>query len=235
MSFDIESLNLDETPLEGLEEAAEKWVESPEFPPAIKPGKHSGIITSIRDMTGDNGILKVTLDLECRDSESYGEKINFQRFSSKLFQRRDGTVTSQLLDLIKSSGIEQKPRSLKDLAEILNFLMTDEKFVNFQSDLRTYCSACGNNKLMEITGEATAEDAKVALQNMEQSEKNKAYNDVRKAAEKHKNARAIPINQATGRHLDSVECPDCGADLRVNAAIVRWLKPGAVKGMDVAF
>ena len=45
MSFDITTLQLDEAPLEGLEQAYENWQEQPEFPPALKPGKHIAVIS----------------------------------------------------------------------------------------------------------------------------------------------------------------------------------------------
>jgi hypothetical protein len=223
MSFDISELALDDTPLEGLEQAANDWQEQPEFPPALNPGKHSAAIT-IREGKLENGILKVTLDLECKGGNEDGEKLNFVRLSGKMFTLRDGRTTSQILDVIKSSGIEGVPKSQKDLGEMLKHIQDTGKLVNFQSDLRTYCSTCASNKMLELTGELTDDAAKEKLKAMPAEQSKPIYDAIRKAAEKHRNYKAIPMGP-NGRHVDTVECPTCKQELRVQADVTRWLRP----------
>ena len=234
MAFDIESLNLDDMPLEGLEEAFDAWSPALEFPPAIRPGKHSAIISDLRDASVKNNVLNVSVDLECKGNGEDGEKVTFVRLSGKMFPRfRDGVVSSQILDLIKSSGIDQKPKSNKDLLAIIKYLQDGNKFVSFKSDLRTYCTVCANKVLFAATSvepEGTSvEEVKAAqtmayniLSAMPAEEAKRINKEIRKAGTKHSSAKAIPLG-ASGRHLDIVKCPGCEADLRVQVNIVNWL------------
>ena len=223
MSFDINELQLDDTPIEGLAEAAENWAEQPEFPPAIKPGKHQAAIT-VQEAQVVDSVIKLVLDLECKGGDEDGERLTFQRVSSKMFQKRDGSYTSQLLDMIMSRGLEGTPKSNKDLMEMVKHIQDTAKLVNFQSDLGTWCKNCASVAMLDVTGAQTEEEAKATLTAMEPEAYKAAYKEIRTKAEKNRNHRSIPLGP-NGRHVDEVECKDCGATLRVNANISRWLRP----------
>jgi hypothetical protein len=234
MPLDIEAMNLDDTPIEGIEQAFENWQEPQEFPPPPPPGKHSAIIKDIRECKEANHVLSVTLDLEVRGGEADARPLNFVRLSGKMFDR-GGYRTSQLLDFVKSAGAQQVPHSNKEFAILLKFLQDQGKTVNFQLDWRAYCSSCANSKLMELTATVTDEAAKDALAYLRQTD-GKKFNEVRsavgKVGTKFKNYKAFPLVPNTDQRKDLVDCPTCGAELRAQANITRWLRPS---GGDVPF
>ena len=227
MPLDLESMNLDDTPIEGIEQAFENWQEPQEFPPPPPPGKHSAIIKDIREAKENDHVLTVTLDLEVRGGDADGKPLNFVRLSGRMFER-GGYRTSQLLDFIKSAGAQQVPHSNKEFALLLKSLMEQAKTVNFQLDWRAYCTSCAATKLMELTATVTDEAAKGALAYLMQTDREKGLkvrNEVSKVGTKFKNYKAFPVVPNTDQRKDLVDCPQCGAELRAQANITRWLRP----------
>lgn len=226
MTFSIEDLNLSDAPIEGVEEAFANWQEPSEFPPPPPPGKHSAVIKDIRDAKEQDGVLKVVLDLELRGGEGDQKPLNFVRLSGKMFERQ-GTRTSQLLDFVKSAGMQQVPRSNKEFAAALKRLMDSAQTVNFQLDWRAYCSNCASTKLLELTGEQTDDAARDALNAMYSSDAaaaKKIRDEVSKVGTKAKNYKGFPEGH-NGLRSDTFDCPACGQELRAQANITRWLRP----------
>lgn len=232
--FDINTLNLDDTPIEGMEEAFEHWQEARDFPPPPKPGKKSAIIADIREVKQNNGILNIQLDLTLKGGEDDGHALNFTRLSSKMFER-GGVRTSQVIDFFKSAGVAQAPQTNKQIGMLLTHMKDAATTVNFQVDWRAYCMDCGNKVLMEQTGELTDEAARNMLVNILMTDPKRGVEiqkTVRKAGEKFRSYKSFPEapNAQAGpdgfvARQDVVKCPTCGAELRAQANITRWLRP----------
>ena len=233
--LDIEAMGLSEEPIEGLDEAFEQWQPDSDLPPT-RPGKHQASVREIQDQEVRNDNLFLTLGFDLKGGEEDGEQFNFVRLDSFLRKGMDGVVRSGILNMVKSSGIEGKATSLKELAELVNHLIATGRTTNFKTGLETYCKDCAADKRMEITGCESDEDAKVAMQAMENTEENKyarsrAYRDVAKAARKHTTS-GIP-KRADGRHVPTVECPVHHTELKVRPVIVQWLKPSDGGGSEI--
>ena len=233
--FDVESLNLDDSPIDGIEEAFQNWSEPQEFPPPPPPGKKSAVVTQIRDMKQNAGVLSVVLDLQLRGGEDEGKPLNFVRLSGKMYDRTSShTRTSQLLDFIKSGGVQQVPNSNKQFAQCIQRMIDAATLAYFQVDWRAYCTNCANTKLMEETGEVTDDAAGAALDDIKRTDSRRGaeiQKKVRQAGEKFKNYRAFPEIAGATKGADGmvprkdiVNCPTCGQELRAQANITRWLK-----------
>lgn len=243
--FDITSLNLDDSPIEGIEEAFAAWQEPAEFPPPPPPGKKSAVVAMIRDMKQVNGNLSVNLDLKLKGGTDDDKPLNFVRLSGKMFER-NGARTSQLLDFVKSSGAQQAPTSNKLFAICIQRMIDAGTLVYFQVDWRAYCSNCANTKLMEETGEVTDAAAGAALEDIKRTDSRRGaeiQKRVRQAGEKFKNYRTFPEIAGAQKdehgvvpRKDIVNCPTCGQELRAQANITRWLKPpvGDMSGVPPA-
>ena len=231
--FDISALNLDDSPIEGIEEAFQNWSEPQEFPPPPPPGKKSAVVASIRDMKQLNGNLSVNLDMTLKGGADDGKPLNFVRLSGKMFER-GGVRTSQLLDFVKSSGAQQVPNSNLQFAQYLKRMVDAGTLVYFQVDWRAYCTNCANTALMDETGEQTDAAAAAALEELRRSDGRRAaeiQKKVRAAGEQFKHYRTFPempggVKGADGvvPRKDIVNCPKCGQELRAQANITRWLK-----------
>lgn len=215
MTFDINELNLSDDPIEGIEEAFDNWQEAPAFAPPPSPGPQRATF-AIDKATAVDGVLKLELTFTVVGGDSDAARIPFQRVSSKMFERRDGTKTSQVMDILHSAGVSQSPKSLREVAQQMKALADSGAIVSFQLDWRGTCLDCYKSHLRELTGAATDDEAK-----------NSATKEQRKAADKFavkaKNAKAFPIG-ANGERLIEFKCPVCGGDIRAQANIVRYLK-----------
>lgn len=218
MTFSIEELNLSDAPIEGLEEAFDNWQEAPPFAPPPEPGPlHARFAIDNGGVV--DGVLKLELTFTVVGGNSDGGRIPFQRVSSKLFERRDGTRTSQVMDILHSAGVAQSPKSLREIGQQMTALSNAGSIVSFQHDWRGACADCYKSKLRELTGSATDEEAKAASS----KEQRKAAD---KFAVKYKNWKAFPIGP-NGEKLVESKCPACGGDIRAQSNIVRYLKAQA--------
>ena len=220
MTLDIESLNLSDDPIEGLEEAFDNWQEPPAFgaPPAAGPQRATFAIDTA---SSADGVLKFELTYTIVGGADDAKTIRFQRISSKMFERRDGTRTSQVIDLLMSAGVQQRPHSLKEVAQVMKSASEGGKIASFQHDWRGACMDCYKAKLRELTGTDNDDAAKVAATKAQRKEADKF-------AVKFKNFKAFPVG-TSGERLIEVKCPVCGGDIRAQSNIVRFLAPGSVK------
>jgi len=229
--FDIESLNLDNTPIEGIEEAFDNWEEPSEFPPPPQPGKKSAVVAAIREMretanADGKKVLHVTIDLKMRGGDDEDKAINFVRLSGTMFDRASGR-SSQLLDFVKSSGVQQVPATNLQFAQYIKQMVDKATLVYFQVDWQGYCSNCANNCMMAETGEMTDAAAREALEEIRRNDLQR-FRDIKKKVGKEgtkfKNYRQFPELPGGNGRKDSVDCPVCGQEVRARANITRWLQ-----------
>jgi len=122
-----------------------------------------------------------------------------------------------MLDLVKSAGIAQAPRSNQEFFVALKGLKERGPGASFstQIDWRGFCTTCYDKKLMALTATMVGEAAK-AVATPEQKREASKY------ATKAKNYRAFPTN-ANGLKADSFICQDCKDEVRAQVNIQRFI------------
>ena len=224
--IDIEGLGLSEAPIEGIQEVFENWEEQNEFPPLPTPGKHSFLVTDIRDLKqGEDGVLTAVLDLEVKDGGTEdGKRVNFVRVSTRKSQF---TERVGLVDLARSAGCYQVPSSNREWGLYLKGLVDTQTPVRNQGDWRAFCTACNSNMLMKLTQCDTDQAAQNTMDYMRKTEPDKArgiQKQVSKFATVANNYKQFPENGKGGR-VEAVSCKNCQAEIRAQYNVTRWLKP----------
>jgi hypothetical protein len=226
VTFNIEELNLSDVPLEAMDTAFDNWDEALPFQPPPSPGPQSAIIdpdsAEVKaDLLDDNTqVIKANITFLIRGGKDDNGRVSFVRVSSKPFTRRgkNGDVkTSQIMDIVKSTGYAEPIHSLKDLGAAFNNVIQMARLVRFDLDWRGFCSTCYANKLIELTKSATIEEAKqkASLEQIKLASK---------FATKAKSYRAFPSG-TNGDRMPMLDCPVCGSEVRAQANITRYLAP----------
>jgi hypothetical protein len=216
-----EPMNFSDEPLELSQSDFDDWAPAPEFAPPPPAATYSVYVSEIREEkefdTQKGKRYSATIDLRIIGGEYDDRAITWQRLSNTEFERKqDGRRTSQLMDLIKSAGIPQAPRSNREYSVALHGLHDRGPAAPFkvQIDWRGFCTSCYEKALMAATGAGTPEEAKAAASGEDKG-------TASKGAVKAKNYRGFPSNPAGGK-ADTFVCPDCGEEVRAQVRIVRF-------------
>jgi len=149
---------------------------------------------------------------------------------------RGGRLPSDIIDMVRSSGIEGVPRTSHDLIEMIDNLQKTGRCVNFKTNLEATCSDCAKEVLMKETETDTIEAAYEALTAIQQSDPERAK-AIRKAEREartpFKSARAIKVDPETKQFVSEVECPRCHKMLFVRPRIALWLAPSNGGGEEI--
>lgn len=216
-----EPMNFSDEPLTVSQQDFDDWQPAPEYAPPPPAGTYQMYVGEIREEkefeTQKGKRYSTTLDFRIVGGEYDDRAVTWQRLSNTEYERKvDGRKTSQLLDLIKSAGIAQIPRSNREYSVVVHGLHDRGIGATFkgQMDWRGFCTGCYEKALMDATGCSTAEDAKAAATGEQKG-------DAAKVAVKAKNFRAFPVD-GNGKKMDAFVCNDCGAEVRAQVRIVRF-------------
>jgi hypothetical protein len=205
-----------------IESDFDQWQEAPEFAPSVPAKTYRLYVAQIREEKEVDAAvgrrLNVTLDFKIIGGEYDDRSITFQRLSNIEFKRRDGKQTSFLLDLLKSAGVQQAPRSNKDFSLLLHQLLDRGPSAPFggDADWRGFCTNCNDIALMKATGRDNAKDAKDAASSEQKKE-------AAKYATKAKSHRGFPIGP-DGQRKDTFICKDCGNEIQAQVRVTRFTK-----------
>jgi hypothetical protein len=218
MAFDVNDLNkLSTTEVDQIPDPS-IWEEPSEYPPLPPAGKYVTVINEIRDIIeSPTHTVTAVLDFSITDGQYAAQRVNFQRLSSKVFERRGGGATSQLFDLAMSAKAIQNggtPTNPQAWGELLLRMKNNSMRVGGQLDWRAFCNQCYQDKLVKLTGAHDYEEAKLKASD---SDKKLASDFATKA----KNNREFPEN-ATGGKKDSFACVDCGVEVRAQGRVTRF-------------
>ena len=209
----IEDLNKISTkPLEEVPDI-ENWEAPSEFPPIPQPGNFVLSIGELRDFTenADKTVGTAVLDFVTLE----GERISFQRLSNRVFERRDGTKSSQLLDLgMSSNSLTTYPQNNQEWAKLLLNLKNRQAKFGGTVNWRGFCNTCYQSKLVAITQTSSYDEAKVRASS---EEKRLASGFATKA----KDARGFPENGG-GHRKENFTCNDCNSEIRAQGRITRF-------------
>jgi hypothetical protein len=212
-------LNFSDEPLD-VQQAFDEWEPAPEFAPPPPAGVYQMYLSNLREIkeneTKVGKRVFATFDLRISGGQFDDRAINYQRVNNVEFERKDGKKSSFMLDLIKSAGIQQAPRSNKDFANILQNMAEGGPQFTFkaQVDWEGVCSVCRDKSMMASTNTTTLDEAKVAATK-------DTWDTARKASVKAKNARAFPLNQ-NGSRKEEFICAECGNQVRAQVKITRF-------------
>jgi hypothetical protein len=215
-----DEMNFSDDPIE-TQQSYDEWEPAPEFAPPPVAGTYRTYVSEIREakeFDAKNGKrLTATLDFRIVGGQYDERAITWQRVSNAEMTRSNGKTSSMLLDLAKSAGIAQAPRSNKEFYTVIQGLKDRGPGASFstQIDWRGFCTTCYENKLKELTGTQTLDDAKAAAT----PEQKKAAS---KFATKAKNYRGFPSTN-NGARADSFICPVCKDEVRAQVQIQRFL------------
>ena len=227
MNIDLEKLNIPDEEIEGLAAAFEEWEEPQLFPPPVGPGPKNAIIADAElNFNQGTKILNGQFSFSIQGGEDDGGRVSFVRLSSKMFSR-NGNQSSQMLDMVKSSGIDRKPSTIRDLAETIQDIAENEKKLRIDTDLEAYCKKCAEAAKRELLGleeDADDDDVKIAMKELKGNELKKFRTAFRKASTPFRNYKSIP-KDSKGKYVDSVTCPVCGDVLTVRSILRRFLAP----------
>jgi hypothetical protein len=160
------------------------------------------------------------LDFCIQGGEFDGRSINYQRLNNIEFTRKDGKRTSFMLDMLKSGGLMQAPKSNRDFVVALHGFADAGPSVMFkaQIDWEATCMTCRDKFLMSVTSTSDIESAKAAASKED-------WDNARKASVKAKNYRSFPMNP-NGSRKDTFICPDCKEEVRAQVQIKRFVPQG---------
>jgi hypothetical protein len=198
----------------------DQWEPAPEFAPPPPAATYRMYVSSVRDIAEKDSAkgkrIFATLDLRIQGGQFDDRAVNFQRVNNVEFQRRDGHKTSFMLDLLKSAGVQQAPRSNKEFAVALQGLADRGPSASFsaQLDWEGVCSTCRDKSLMATTNQTDIQVAKNVAQKDD-------WDKARTASMKFKNYRAFPTN-GNGTKNDSPICSECGESIRAQVNIKRF-------------
>ena len=217
-----EPMNFSDEPLD-TQQQFDDWTPPPEFAPPPSAGTFSAYVSEIRDEkefdTQKGKRYQATVDFRIIGGDQDDRAITWQRLSNTTFERRsDGKTSSQMLDLIKSAGVSQAPRSNREFSSVLHGLYDRAKGASFkvQIEWEGFCMSCYEKELMQVTGKGTAAEAKSEAT----GEQKKSAS---KSAMKAKRYRDFPEMENGNGRKDTFICADCNAEVRARVKVVRFM------------
>ncbi len=214
-----DELNFSDEQLE-TQQSFDDWEPAPEFAPPPPAATYRTYLSEIREAKEFEARvgkrLTATIDLRIVGGQYDDRAITWQRVSNAEMQRRNGKTSSMMLDMIKSAGIAQAPRSNREFYQVLQSLKDQGPAKSFgtQIDWRGFCTTCYEKKLMELTG-LSVDNAKA---NATPDQKKEAS----KYATKAKGYRSFPTTNNGGK-ADSFICNDCKNEVRAQVNIQRFI------------
>jgi|WetSurMetagenome_2_1015567.scaffolds.fasta_scaffold11627_5 hypothetical protein len=216
----MSELNFSDEPIDSQTDF-DNWEPAPEFAPPPAAGTYRTYVSEIREAKEFDAKagkrLNATLDFRIVGGQYDDRAITWQRISNAEFERRDGHRSSMMLDLVKSAGIQQAPRSNKEFYLTLQSLKDRGPAGLFgtQIDWRGFCTGCYEKALMAVTGTTNSEAAKAVATGEQKG-------TASKEAVKAKNYRAFPTTP-NGSKADSFICKDCQGEVRAQVKVQRFL------------